>query len=119
MSSDESCDEADGTRVHIVHGLAWRSAEITRRVIKRDEEHAKLKETIFGAKKGNPGRNRKRVTPAHPSKRPAPAGKPINLYKASWYNALTPLQKRQLKAGASISMANMFYEEGEYIGFNM
>ncbi|KJA12871.1 hypothetical protein HYPSUDRAFT_210039 [Hypholoma sublateritium FD-334 SS-4] len=54
MSSDESCDEADGTRVHVVHDLAWRSPEITRRVIKRDEEHTKLRETIFGAKKGNP-----------------------------------------------------------------
>ncbi|KAF9528323.1 hypothetical protein CPB83DRAFT_894577 [Crepidotus variabilis] len=98
MSSDES-EAEDSTRY--VKVMDWRSGDVIKRYKRIDPERARM--TKWG--KNLPGtkpQNRKRRSNALLSSCPPPTGKPINMYNADWYAALTLYQKQDLKASPAM-----------------
>ncbi|KAF9523439.1 hypothetical protein CPB83DRAFT_839683 [Crepidotus variabilis] len=98
MSLDES-EAEDSTRY--VKVMDWRSSNVIKHYKKIDSGRARMMK--WG--KNLPGtkpQNRKRRSNALPSNRPPPTGKPINMYNADWYAALTSYQKQDLKAGPTM-----------------
>lgn len=94
MSSDDSEADENG---RYVRKIEWRSPEVIERYALVDSLRRSM--TKWGTlKRGCKPQERKREERAPGSSRPAPTGKPINFYDPAWYNKLTPLEKRDLKA---------------------